>query len=146
MRRAFLPTLFGLLALLLVLPAQAGVGWCRVDPVFSANGKVGHVLIAVQKEQHVNGATKVRISVPQGVDTHLLATDDGFGYGYAVTFRESKALKVTPAGIEVKIEVLVSSKMAQPVLVEFRPAAAGAVTAATLGDANTWITLTTVLP
>ncbi|HEX5165511.1 MAG TPA: hypothetical protein VFV93_08960 [Thermomicrobiales bacterium] len=81
----------GLLALmLLVMPAAAGVSWCRADPIVELNGTPIQVWVAVSAEHEhlVSGPIQVMVFTSDEVDTNTTYLDDGFnGYGEEVTFR-----------------------------------------------------------
>jgi hypothetical protein len=89
-RRWMVGFLLGLSAMLfVVMPASAGVMWCRTDPVVSLNYKQVQVLVAVpdQYKDAVSGPVQVQIDVPSVVRTRLISTDSGYnGYGEKVTF------------------------------------------------------------
>ncbi len=117
--------LIGLVALLLLVttaPAGAIIGWCSKDPVVQIGGQRANIWVSSPNEilQAVTGPTRVRIAVPEGVPTELIATDDGFGWdpAYDVRFVESDGLKVTNLGIQVKVTVRVPADAELPVLVE----------------------------
>ena len=149
MRRMLITATMALLALLVgTMPAQAGVTWCRADPIFSVNGKIAHVYVSTYHE-NLNKAmapTRVKITVPAGASTKLLYMDNGFGYGYDVTFHQSRSLSVTSSGTQVKVEVYVPATKRQPVIVEFLPASLGYVTLKRNGTTNGWVTFTAVIP
>ena len=76
-------------ALIMLAVAMAGVGWCRVDPIVSLNGRQVQIWVAVPQEyvSKVSGPIEVEINVPSSVSRQLLYTDSGFnGYGERVTF------------------------------------------------------------
>ena len=114
---------FALLALLLVLTAptaDAFLVWCRSDPVVDIGGKRAHVWVSGAEGilESVTGPTKVKIFVPEDVDTELVMTDEGFGLGYDVRFVEDDDLRETPRGIQIRVEVYVPAKDDIPVRVE----------------------------
>ncbi len=117
--------LVGLLALLLLVttaPAGAIVGWCSKDPVVQIGSTRANIWVSSPEEilQAVKGPTRVKVTVPEGVPTELIATDDGFGWdpAYEVEFYESNRLEVTNLGIQVKVVVQVPANADLPVLVE----------------------------
>lgn len=89
--------------------ARAGRGWCRVDPVVRVDGQTCHITAAAdvpnrpQARDLSTGPIRVAVAVPTGARFEHVASDDGFGYGYAVTSAEDGKL---PAGaVEVAIYV-----------------------------------------
>ena len=117
--------LVGLVALLLLVttaPAGAIIGWCSKDPVVRIGGQRANIWVSAPNEilEAVTGPTLVRIAVPEGVPTALIATDDGFGWdpAYDVQFVESDRLEVTNLGIQVRVTVRVPANADLPVLVE----------------------------
>src|SRR5688500_2127248 len=99
-------TALAILAALLIATtpgADAGRSWCRKDPVVRIGGEVVSIYVSSYAEAltSVTGPTEVVITVPPGVRTALLRTDDGFGFGYAVRFAESSRLRVSAAGTAI---------------------------------------------
>lgn len=137
-----------------VQPLLVGAGpvWCRRDPIFSFDGKVGHVYLSVPEDmrQLNNSSSDVLIAHPWKAKTKLIYVDpEGFGtgQGISVNFKETDYLARTAAGYEIDIRVKVPmSDRNVPVLVEFAPAPGVGVTASTIGTSNQWITLRAVLP
>lgn len=95
MRRFLVSTLIPLLAVLaMALPAEAGLTWCKSDPIVLLDGTQLQVLVGVPAEYvpYVNGPVSVRIKTPKSVTEQLLFADLGYnGYGEAVTFGDLKA-------------------------------------------------------
>jgi hypothetical protein len=140
-------------ALIAAAPVGAGISWCRADPVFSLDGKVGHVYLSTHDGlQHLNNSSlDVVIAHPHKVATKLIAIDGGFGQGMSVNFRETKKdstdLVKTPAGYEIEVWTYVPARdSSMPILVEFAPGDGNVVTASVIGTANQWIVLRTILP
>ena len=154
MHRSARSGLLALLALLLLaLPATAGKGWCMRDPIFSLDGKVGHVYLSTHDglQRLNNSSLDVVVAHPFKVATKLIAIDGGFGQGMSVNFRETKEgsthLVKTAAGYEIEIWTYVPARdSSMPILVEFAPGDGSVVTAAAVGTANQWIVLRTILP
>jgi len=120
-----LRTIFSFVALAAVLavmatPTGATIGWCKRDPIVDIGGKRAHVYVSSLDSILVSatGPTDVVITVPNGVATDLIGTDDGFGYGYNVRFEESGGLKTTNRGIQIEVEVEVPATDELPVLLE----------------------------
>ena len=143
--------LVGLLALLLLVttaPAGAIIGWCSKDPVVQIGGQRANIWVSAPNQilEAVTGPTLVRIAVPEGVPTALIATDDGFGWdpAYDVQFVESDRLEVTNLGIEVKVTVRVPADADLPVVVDIADRA-GVVLASGTGVTNSPIVTRTTL-
>ena len=136
--------------------AAAGYGWCRRDPIFSLDGKVGHVYLSTPEEmRHLNNSsTDVLVVHPHKCATKLIWVDPvGFGTGQGIScnFKEMPAghpgFRKLPEGYEIEIWVKVpASSDEMPILVEFAPAPGDVVTTSTLGYANRWIVLRALLP
>lgn len=92
MKRYTLSMAIPLLALLvLALPAQAAVRWCKTDPIVKLNGQSVQILVAVpdEYEPYVNGPVEVVVKTPHAVSRELVFTDSGFnGHGEAVEFED----------------------------------------------------------
>ena len=158
-----LTPLLGLLALLLALqvnPAGAGIGWCSRDPNFELGGRRGHVYVESQETmlQEANGPVEVEITVPSGVETRLISTDDGFGWNpaYKVTFREHPEWVIDNDSndrdgdgytnqFKIRIEVRAPTRgaVSLPVVVKF-VANDGTVTVAE-GVSNDWVVVKSYL-
>ena len=141
---------FAVLALALTVPgAAAGVGWCRTDPVVVIDGRLADIFVSAQFVDllNVTGPTEIVISTPVEVDVTLAIATLGFGYGEVVSFEESRSLKVTSDGIDVRIKVRVPALSdAMPVRVEFAAHVVGILQpVAVEGHANEWVSLRTHL-
>ena len=139
----------GLLALLLALTAPSAdaiVGWCKGDPVVDIGGQRAHVWVSGVEgiQESVTGPTRVKISVPKGVDHELIMTDEGFGRGYDVRFVEDDDQRVTPRGIQIRVEVYVPAEDDIPVRVELTDRN-DALLDQTTGATNQWLTAKTWL-
>ena len=125
------------------------VGWCRSDPVVAIDGNLADVFVAIPlgSVQKVSGATEIVITTPEGVSAVLIASGVGYGYGELVTFAQSPALRVTPQGIQLLIEVYLPATLnSVPMRVEFAPRVVGVLSPAVAeGTANKWISLRTML-
>ncbi len=125
-------------------PRQAGVHWCRTDPVVVIHGQIADVFVSVPLDalRKVNGPTEIVITTPVEVGASMAAPGVGFGYGEKVMFEESPALEITPDGIEVRIKVQVPARDDIPVRVEFAPRVVGVLAPDRAeGTANEWISL-----
>lgn len=87
--RRFAPVLAILATLVLVMPAAAGISWCRADPIVRLEGVRVQILIdiPIEYEKLVTGPTHVEIDTSRSINRRLLATDSGFnGWGETVEF------------------------------------------------------------
>ncbi len=148
--QGFGATALGFLPATRALEAMAGIGWCRADPVFSLDGKVGHIVLAAALEdwEDNTGPFEIVIAHPPQCATNLIAIDSGFGQGMSVTFAESSQLRKLPAGYEIEVWTYVPARRGRSmrVLVEFAPGDGSVVTASEVGRANDWIILRALLP
>jgi len=139
-----------LAALILALPASAGISWCRVDPIFTLDGKVGHVYLSAPEDALSlnNSSIDVVIAHPFKSATNLVYNESiAFGQGMSTNFMETTYLKKTNLGYEIEVRVYVpASSSSMPVLVEFAPGDGTVVTASAVGTANQWIVFRALLP
>jgi hypothetical protein len=144
------------LALLLVMALSvllspttfASRSWCKTDPLIMVDGELANIFVmsSLTAPLKVTGPNEIIVSVPEGVDAELIVADLGFGRGQIVRFATSPDLRVTEAGIEMRIAVRVPSWDASlPVRVEFAPRIVGILDPASAeGVANEWVTLNVV--
>src|SRR3954452_2126589 len=78
-------------------PAQAGVGWCKSDPVLNIGGHIADTFVSapLTAPTQVTGPTQIIVTIPEGVNAALEVSDLGFGYGEQVTVVSSPALRAT---------------------------------------------------
>jgi hypothetical protein len=92
-RQSLAALVCGLLAaLVLTMPASAGVSWCRADPIVRIQGYDVQMWVGVPAgyEQYVTGPISFRIETPPGYDRKVVMTDSGFnGYGEVVTWGDT---------------------------------------------------------
>lgn len=121
-------------------PAEAGVAWCKTDPVVRIGGRQAHVYVSSPRDvlSAATGPTDVVIAVPVGMSTELVSTDSGFGYGWTVRFAESVDLRVTQVGIEVRVNTFVPATSDLIVVTDIADAS-GTVLASSLGKTNSWV-------
>jgi hypothetical protein len=128
-----------------VAGAAASKGWCRTDPVVLIDGAIADIFVSapLTAPLQVTGPTEVVVTVPVGVETAVVLTDLGFGRGETVTFKESKRLRRTAEGVQVKVAVRVPARDdAMPVRVEFAPRILGILWPDSAeGTANDWVVL-----
>jgi hypothetical protein len=146
MRRLLIAILLLMLALLLpATPAGATKSWCRSDPLVLIDGEFADIFVSGPPEAPlvVTGPTQIVVRVPRGVAASLVVADLGFGRGTEVSFAESRALRVTEHGIEVRIDVYVPAEDdTMPIRVEFAPRIIGILWPSQVeGAANEWVTL-----
>jgi hypothetical protein len=92
------------------------------------------------------GPARIIVTVPAGVRTRLVSTDQGFGHGYRMQFKRSRKLANTEQVLEVRIRVHAPARKAPeghlPLRVTFTPLDNGRLVAAEAqGRANTWVEL-----
>lgn len=148
MRRSCLSVVVAFVAFLtLVMPTEAGIGWCKTDPVVLIDGELADIFVSAPLTAPlvVTGPTQIVVTLPVGIDAAVVLTDLGFGHGERVTFRTSHALRVTSAGIPVRIAVYVPARDGTlPIQVEFAAGVLELLSPATArGTANQWIILST---
>lgn len=106
----------------LIRPASAARTWCRMDPEFRINGKLGRVYLSAPQQINdlVTGPSQVVISVPKHAATEFLTADEGFGkLGYDVRFEEDESLKSKSKSDEVEIQIWVPADAGLTVLAEY---------------------------
>ncbi len=110
MRRFALSSLVVLVAVLvLVLPVQSAVHWCRTDPIVALNGTLVDIQVAVPLDYvlMVNGPVRIEIQTPKTTVRQLILTDIGFnGHGEEVIFTDGAGV-VQDNQIPTKITVRV---------------------------------------
>lgn len=125
--------------------AEAGKGWCRVDPVFIIDGQVADVFIGSELSALLTttGPIKITVTVPRGINVTHVLSDLGFGKGYKITVVKSASLKATKTSVPVNIDVYVPAKSnLLPVSVFFSPRLLGILSPASAdGAANQWVSL-----
>jgi hypothetical protein len=107
--RLLMPLAVALMLMLQVQSASAGISWCRTDPLISVNGKTGHVYVDSTEAMFgsATGPVVVEVLVPKGtlLTASAVPLDNGFGYGYTITFREDSRLAVRGNYVEVRVRV-----------------------------------------
>ena len=88
--------------------AEAGISWCRTDPLITVNGKTGHVYVESTAEMWTSrsGPIQVTVVAPVGSEASAVPLDHGFGLGYTILFREDAGLKRLGSFSEVRVEVV----------------------------------------
>jgi hypothetical protein len=124
----------------------AGRTWCRTDPLVIIGGVLADVFVSgpLSAPLKVTGPNRIVVTVPKGVPALLVLNDPiGFGRGNNFRFAESRKLRQTDEGIEIKIEVFVPARSdAMPVRVEFAPRILGLLwPESAAGNANAWVKL-----
>jgi hypothetical protein len=147
----FATPMLAVLTLVLLNAGIAGgvVRWCKRDPVVEIGGKRAHVYVSSYEEieDAVTGLTKVRFTVPEGVSTELLSTDEGFAaLGYDVRFVHSNDLRANDRGIQIQVDVRVPvdpdvpGALDLPVKVELTDGQ-DKLRARKIGGTNEWVTV-----
>lgn len=132
-------------ALMLVLQTQtasAGISWCRADPLITVNGRTGHVYVDSTAEMYssATGPIQVEIRVPVGSIASAVPLDNGFGYGYAITFVPDPSLSVVGNTSEVRVNVYAPARNGSlPVKVTFHADSPSLKDSIKTGTANQWI-------
>jgi hypothetical protein len=149
MLRHYLCAVSAFLALVcFVVPAQAGIGWCKTDPIVLIDGQIADIFVSAPLDAplRVTGPTVIVVTLPVGVVGAVVLTDLGFGRGEQVSFNSSHALRVTADGIQVRIAVYVpATTHDMPVRVEFAPRLLGLLDPDSVdGMANAWVILRSV--
>lgn len=142
MRRTTMALVLGLLAMLvLTMPAAAGVSWCRTDPVIEVNGRKAHIYISkdANYKAAITGPTVLVVHVPKGSSYRLIEADNGFGFGYAVTFVEDSKLVARTGYVDVRVQAYVpADDSAHAVRVELHPDDPAKLKFNKVGTANMW--------
>ncbi len=95
-------------------PAQAGIAWCRGDPVVMLNGTVLDISVAIPVEYvpMVNGPVAYTIQTPPSVTRAVLVADVGYGHGSNIMFTDG-AGAVKDTAFPVRIDVVIPINKAQ---------------------------------
>jgi hypothetical protein len=146
MKRVHLAVVVAILGLLIsTSPANAGIGWCKTDPIILVEDRLADVFVSAPLDAliTVTGPTKFVITVPRGVDATLILKGIGFGRGEVVDIVHSHKLQVRDGRIPIRIAVYVpAARDDLPVMVEFASGLNGLLNPAVAeGTANTWIRL-----
>jgi hypothetical protein len=125
--------------------AEAGKGWCRVDPIVIIDGQIADIFIGstLKALTTTTGPINVVVTVPQEVSATHLISDLGFGRGYDFRIVKSSSLQKDGDKVPVQIEVFVPARSDElPISVFFSPRLLGILWPASAdGEANEWITL-----
>jgi hypothetical protein len=121
--------LLAILATALLLSTQgafAARAWCSADPVISVNGINFDLWITGQpphdgKPIRPTGKIQLIVHVPQGSAYKVVSLDEGFGYGYNLSFVEESSLKVTAKGIDLSADVYASTSDSMPIRANIAP-------------------------
>lgn len=144
--RGVAPLVMALMLLVQAQSASAGIGWCRADPLVTVNGRTGHVYVDSTEAMYSSAKApiKVEIRVPVGSITAAVPLDNGFGYGYTISFVEDASLNIR-GGInggysEVRVNVYALAKDRRlPVRVTFHADSPDLNDSVVEGTANEWI-------
>lgn len=141
MRKAFVATTLGLLAVLvLAMPAMAGRTWCAKDPIIRINGRDTQLWVAIPQEYVplVTGPINIQVLTAKPVTYEVLFLDEGFnGYGEKVTFGSLKGGKVFSDGsfeIQLKVQVPINTKKMKSIPLQLTFAIGGNATTTQTGQ------------
>lgn len=111
-----------LVAVLLALPAQAALKWCKSDPIATLDRRQYQVLVSIPEEYVplVNGPIDVEYRVPESTKYKLLFTDAGYnGHGEVVKFKGIDAKNRYEFAVRVPLdEAQLADGVKVPMLVE----------------------------
>jgi hypothetical protein len=123
--------------------AQAGKGWCRVDPIIIIDGEITDVVVGSDLSALVSttGPIKIIVTIPPKTMAVKLISDLGFGRGYDIKIVTSDALVKTRKHTPVQIKVYVPAKSdSMPVSVYFSPRLLGILSPVSVdGHANSGV-------
>ena len=96
-------TLAAMMFVVMAPAASAARAWCRTDPIVVIDGTLADVFVSgpLLAPLKVTGPTKLIITVPEGVQTHMILTDLGFLRGYDYQLKQSSELQKTGRDIQV---------------------------------------------
>lgn len=127
MRRSGVIALLMLLALWLTgIPASAGKGWCRSDPIVRINGADLQVWVAIPIDDlpDVIGPIQIELVVPRGSINEIVYVDDGFnGFGEAFRWAHGDSAVASDGSLTVTARVSVPIRNGRyvPMQVELIP-------------------------
>jgi hypothetical protein len=129
--------------------AAGGIGWCKTDPVLLIDRQITDLVVSAPLDAvlAVTGPTRIVVTLPIGVDGTVVLQGPGFGRGEAITFAHSRKLRVTEAGVEVRIAVYVPANDKKlPIAVDFAPRVLDVLDPVHVsGTANKWVILTAIV-
>jgi hypothetical protein len=129
-------------ALSTVNNALAGITWCRVDPFVKING----VALKIYPERDsnaaniCNGPIKLNFVVPPDADCRVINADQGFGYGYDISFTPSSMYSGNIYRVNMYVPAPDSS---MAVRLTCNPLDPSSTTTRSVGTSNSWVTVTT---
>lgn len=108
-------------------PASAARVWCRTDPLFQVGTKYVDVTIGTYDDMFAAavGAVQIILWTPHDVPVRLIWADNGFGYGYAITYAVDPNLKGTKDNPQVRVDVLAPATTQIPVSVYYSTLTSG---------------------
>ncbi len=125
--------------------AAALRGWCRADPVVRVDGQTAHVYVSAgvrtRREARAlsTGPIRVVLRVPAGAEAEHVASDDGFGFGYAASVEEDGKLAAGAVEVAVWVPMRDGAVRVRAGFVARGRGPHGA--AAAEGTANAWLTV-----
>lgn len=101
--------------------ASAAVSWCRTDPLFQVGTKQVDVTIGTYDTMFTDAVAPVQIILwtPLNVPVNLLWSDDGFGFGYDITYAVDPTLKGGKDNPQVRVQVMAPATTSIPVSVYY---------------------------
>lgn len=121
---------------------EAGITWCRTDPIITVNGKKFHVYVLSTQAMFTQrtGPTEIIVKYPQGTTAtgQLLPNDNGFGLGYNLNLQPTSGLSKDGTRFQIKVAVRVGANDSNlPVRMEARRTD-GSLLASKEAKANNW--------
>lgn len=124
-RRAMIALLAVLLTSVVIggSPVSAGRTWCKIDPQLRINGQLLNVYIdsADGYLTDTTGPITVVVGVPESATVEIVSSDNGFGYGYAISVERSSVWRSTDKYFDVGIKINVPSTGYHKLLVTLTP-------------------------
>jgi hypothetical protein len=111
MKRVMLSIVIPLLVMLVsVLPVNAGLTYCKSDPIIQLNGTLVDISVAIPLKYVplVNGPVSYEIQTPKSTVRELILSDAGYnGHGITVTFTDGGIEKNgwIPTKIKVRVPI-----------------------------------------
>ncbi len=101
--------------------ASAARVWCRADPLFQVGNKLVDVTIGTYDDMFAmaTGPVQIVLTTPPGVAVRLVYADNGFGFGYAISYATDAALVGGLANPQVHVQVTAPATEALPVSVYY---------------------------
>jgi hypothetical protein len=123
--------------------AEAGITWCRTDPIVTVNGKAFHVYVSSTQAMYTQrtGPTEIIVKYPQGTTAtgQLVPNDNGFGLSYNLNLQSTSGLSVSGSSLQIKVAVRVGANDSSlPVKMDAVRASDGKLLGSKTAYANNW--------